>query len=69
MFEKFVFVLEISAVRVEELFGTNSRFLSFSGNYCRAISVCDVTDDLHSGHEADFHREHRDFLSLPESLF
>ena len=30
MFEKFVFVLEISAARVEELCGTNSRFLSFS---------------------------------------
>ena len=30
IFEKFVFVLEISAVKVEELCGTNSRFSSFS---------------------------------------
>ena len=28
-----------------------------------AISVCDDTDGLRSGHEADFHREHTDFLS------
>ena len=46
--EKFDFVLEISAVKVEELCRTNSRFSSFSEKYCRAISVCDVTDDLYS---------------------
>ena len=39
IFEKFVFVLEISAVKVEELCGTNSRFSSFSekilsGDFC-----------------------------------
>ena len=32
-------VLYYSAVKVEELCGTNSRFLSFSEKYCRAISV------------------------------
>ena len=57
--EKFVFVLEISAVKVEELWGTNSRFSSFSEKYCRAIFVCDVTDDLYSEHEADFIRNTR----------
>ena len=39
IFEKFVFVLEISAVKVEELCRTNSRFSSFSekilsGDFC-----------------------------------
>ena len=39
IFEKFVFVLEISAVKVEELCGTNSRLSSFSekillGEFC-----------------------------------
>ena len=63
MFEKFVFVFEILAVTVEELCGTNSRFQSFSEKYCRAIPVCDVTYDLYSKHETDFHREHTDFLS------
>ena len=39
-------------------------FHCFSKNIVgRAISVCDVTDDLWSGNEADFHREHMDFLS------
>ena len=39
IFEKFVLVLEILAVKVEELCGTNSRFSSFSekilsGDFC-----------------------------------
>ena len=58
------FVLEISAVKVEELCGTNSRFSSFSEKYCRAISVCDVTDDLCSEWEADVHTEPRSLFIL-----
>ena len=46
IFEKFVFVLEISAVKVEELCGTKSRFSSFSKNYCRAISVYALSTKL-----------------------
>ena len=46
IFKKFVFVLEISAVKVEELCGTNSWFSSFSEKYCWASSICDVTEDL-----------------------
>ena len=53
----------MSAVKVEEICGANSRFPSFSEKYCRAISVCDVTDDLWSEHEADFRGEYIDFLS------
>ena len=61
-------VLEISAVKVEELCGANSQFPSFSEKYSRAISVCDVTDDLCSEHEADLHTEHKDPVSLePDS--
>ena len=57
IFEKSVFVLEISAVKVEELCGTNSRFSSFSekllsGDFC-----------LCSQYEADLHTEHKDFDS------
>ena len=64
MFEKLVFVIEISAVKVEEFCRTNSRLSSFSEKYCRAISVCDVTDDLYSGYEVDLHHtEDKDFLS------
>ena len=48
---------------VKEFCGTISRFSSFSEKYCWAISVCDVTDDFQSGHEADFHREYTNFLS------
>ena len=46
IFEKFVFVLKIIAVKGEELCRTKSRFPSFSEKYCWAISVCDITDDL-----------------------
>ena len=53
----------MSAVKVEELCGTNSRFPSFSEKYCRAIPACDVTDDLYSEYEADLHTEHKDFGS------
>ena len=31
--------------------------------FCRAISVCDVTNDLYSQCKADLHREHKDFVS------
>ena len=38
-------------------------FHRFPNKNCRAISVCDVTDDLYSQYEADLHREHKDFVS------
>ena len=39
-------------------------FHRFPKKYCRAISVCDVTDDdLYSQYEADLHTEHKDFVS------
>ena len=41
----------------------HSRFRSFSEKCCRAISVCDVIDDLYSQYKAEFHREDTDFLS------
>ena len=53
----------MSAVKVEEICRANSWFPWFSEKYCRAISVCDVTDDLWSEHEADFRGEYKDFLS------
>ena len=38
-------------------------FYRFPKKYCRAISVCDVTDDLYSECEADLHTEHKDSVS------
>ena len=37
----------------------------FPKKYCRAISVCDVTDDLYSEYEADLHRHTR--ILFPQS--
>ena len=53
----------MSAVKDEEVCGTNSRLSSFSEKYCGAISVCEVTDDLYSGYEADLHTKDKNFLS------
>ena len=69
MFEKFVFVLKIPAIKVEELCGTNSWFSLFSEKDYWAISVCDVTDDLYSEYEADLHMEHNDFVSSEPGYF
>ena len=38
-------------------------FHRFPKKYSRAISVCDVTDDLYSENEADLHMEHKDSVS------
>ena len=38
-------------------------FHRFPKKYCRAISVCDVTDDLYSEYEPDLHTEHKDSVS------
>ena len=38
-------------------------FHRFPKKYRRAISVFDVTDDLCSEYKADFHTEHKDFVS------
>ena len=47
---------------MEELCGTNSRFLSFSEKILSG-DFCDVTDDLYSEYEADLHTEHKDSVS------
>ena len=38
-------------------------FHRFPKKYCRAISVCDVTDDLYSECEADLHTKRKDSVS------
>ena len=38
-------------------------FYRFPKKYSRAISVCDVTDDLYSECKADLHTEHKDSVS------
>ena len=48
IFEKFVFVLDIIAVKVEELCRTNSRFSSFSekillGDFCLPIKISQIS--------------------------
>ena len=71
IFQKFVFVLEISAVKVEELCGTNSRFHRFPKHIVGwFLSVTSLMILL--WHKADFHGEHGfSFLGarFPESLF
>ena len=44
-------------------------FHRFLKKYCRVISVCDVTDDLHSEYEADLHdhMKHKDSVSSEPS--
>ena len=48
IFEKSLFVLEISAFKVRNKRGIHSRFHSFSENNNRETFVCDVTSDQSS---------------------
>ena len=48
IFEKSLFVFEISAFKVRNKRGIHSRFYSFSENINRETFVCDVTSDQSS---------------------
>ena len=48
IFEKSLFVFEISAFKVRKQRGIHSRFYSFSENNSRKTFVCDVTSDQSS---------------------
>ena len=48
IFEKSLFVFEISAFKVRNKHGIHSRFYSFSENINRETFVCDVTSDQSS---------------------